>query len=143
MEIGLVSCTNSKRDVTSRPKKLYMESSLFKKSRRYCEKHHDEWYILSAKHGLLEPDGPPIEPYDETLTTVSADEKRQWGRRVAKQLRSRGLVSETLVFHSGKDYYKPVLGALEEPEYELPTEGLAMGETLRWYNQQFQKDGEE
>ena len=140
MEIGFVSCSASKRDVPSRPKELYMESALFRKARRYCEQHHDEWYILSAKHGLLDPDGPPIEPYDETLTNAGVEAKREWGRRIADQLRERGLLSETLVFHAGKNYYEPVLEALEEPKYEIPTEGLRQGEKLRWYNQRYKQE---
>ena len=133
MEIGLVSCSASKRDVPSQPKELYMESALFRKARRYCERHHDEWYILSAKYGLLDPDGPLIGPYDEALTNAGIEAKREWGERAADQLRERKLLSETLVFHAGKDYYEPVLEALEEPKYDVPTEGLRQGEKLRWY----------
>jgi hypothetical protein len=61
-EVGLVSCTKSKTDHSAPPKDLYEPSALFRKARRYCKDTHDEWYILSAKHGLLEPDGPPIDP---------------------------------------------------------------------------------
>ncbi len=135
MEIGLVSCSASKREVPSRPKDLYMESALFRKSRRHCERNHDEWYILSAKHGLLDPNGPRINPYDETLTNAGVEAKREWGRDVADQLRGRELHTQILVFHAGKNYYEPVLEALEELEYEIPTEGLGLGESLRWYNQ--------
>ncbi len=39
-------------------------------------KTHEEWYILSPKHYVLDPDGPPIEPYDETLTDTGIDERR-------------------------------------------------------------------
>lgn len=140
MEIGLVSCSASKRDIPSRPKELYMESALFRKARWYCERHHDEWYILSAKYGLLDPDGQRIEPYDETLTNASVEAKREWGKRVVNQLRERGLLSETLVFHTGKDYYEPVLEAVEKLEHNVPTEGLRQGEKLRWYNQQRKRE---
>jgi hypothetical protein len=142
MEIGLAGCTKSKRDGPSQPKELYMKSSLFRKRRKYCERHHDEWYILSAKYGLLDPDGPPIDKYDQALSDASAEEKREWGRGVAGQLQNRKLRSETLVFHAGRNYYEPVLETLEEPKYELPTEGLRPGEMLQWYNQQFQEDEE-
>lgn len=140
MEVGLAGCTKSKRDGPSQPKELYMKSSLFRKRRKYCERHHDEWYILSAKHGLLDPDGPPIDKYDQALSDASVEEKREWGRGVAGQLQDRKLLSETLVFHAAKDYYEPVLEILEETGYKLPTEGLGMGEEKRWYNQQFQED---
>ncbi|WP_342633192.1 DUF6884 domain-containing protein [Halopiger xanaduensis] len=51
---------------------------MFSKSKRYCEQHHDDWYVLSAKHHLLEPDGSPIEPYDEMLTGARIRENRAW-----------------------------------------------------------------
>ena len=60
-EIGLISCTKSKRDEPAPPRDLYEPSTLFQKAREYCENTYDEWYILSAKHGLLDPDGPPID----------------------------------------------------------------------------------
>jgi hypothetical protein len=142
MEIGLVSCSASKRDTPSQPKGLYMESALFRKARRYCEQHHDEWYVLSAKHGLLDPDGPQIESYDESLTNAGVAVKREWGAHVANQLRERGLLSETLVFHAGKDYYEPVLEVPEEPKHDVPTEGLRQGEKLHWHNEQRKQEGD-
>lgn len=53
VEIGLVSCTKDKRDVASKPKDLYMESTLFRKARAYYEKYYVGWYILSAKYNFL------------------------------------------------------------------------------------------
>lgn len=115
-----------------------MESVLFEKARRYCEQYHDDWYILSAKHGLLEPDGPEIEPYDVTLSNFSAEERRKWGTEVATELRQRNLTNQRLVVHAGKDYYEPLLDALGDVEHEIPTEGLRYGETLAWYNDQLE-----
>ena len=65
-EIGLVSCVKTKRDEPATPKDLYT-SAYFWKIRTYAETYHDDWWILSAKHHLLGPDGPPIEPYEETV----------------------------------------------------------------------------
>lgn len=138
MNIGLVSCTKSKSAEPKPPKELYMESTLFEKARRYCERFHDDWYILSAEHGLLEPDGPIIEPYDTTLSDFSAEERREWAADVAAELRRRNLTDESLVIHAGRDYYEPLLDALDEVEHEIPTEGLAYGESLAWYNDQME-----
>jgi len=69
MEIGLVSCTKAKADSASTPRELYEPSALFRKARSHVEEHHDEWYVLSTKHHVLDPDGSPIEPYDETLNS--------------------------------------------------------------------------
>jgi hypothetical protein len=60
-EIGLVSCVSSKRDTPAPPLDLYT-SPYFEKMRCYADSHHDDWWILSAEHGLLDPDGPEIDP---------------------------------------------------------------------------------
>lgn len=111
-----------------------MESALFRKARRYCEQYHDGWYVLSAKYGLLDPAGAKIEPYDVTLSDFSSDDRQKWGDDVASELRRRNLTDERLVVHAGRDYYEPLLEALADVEYEIPTEGLRYGESLSWYN---------
>lgn len=116
-----------------------MESVLFEKARRYCEEFHDTWYILSTKHGLLEPDGPAIEPYDLAHSDLSAGERREWVANVATELRQQNLTDERFVIHAGKDYYELLLDALGEVEHEIPTEGLRYGESLAWYNEQMEE----
>jgi len=138
MEIGLVNCTKSKREQVANPADLYMESTFFEKAREYVEANHDAWYILSAKHHLLIPDEPPIEPYDDTLSGASVDRKREWSQAVYEQLRENNLLSDgtQLVFHAGRDYYDQLLPLLEGTgvDIETPTDGLRYGETLAWYN---------
>ena len=137
-DIGLVSYTKSKRESRSKPADLYVESALFRKAREYVETNHDDWYILSAKHHLLDPDGPPIEPYDGTLSGAPVSRKRNWAQTVHDQLQEEGLLVDgnQLVFHGGRDYYDELLPLLEETtvEVETPTDGLRYGETLAWYN---------
>lgn len=140
MDIGLVSCTKSKRKQAAKPADLYMESAFFRKAREYVDANHDSWYILSAKHHLLDPDGPPIEPYNETLSGASVDTKREWSRTIYNQLRREDLLTDgnRLVFHAGRDYYDELLPLLDETpvQTERPTDGLQFGETLAWYNDQ-------
>jgi hypothetical protein len=137
-EIGLVSCVKTKRNEPTTPKNLYT-SDYFEKMRSYAEQYHDDWWILSAKHGLLDPDGEPIEPYDETLSGARVVRKRDWVERVAKQLDEAGLLSDdlTLVIHAGKDYYEELLPLIEGSgvSVEIPTEGLAIGKTKAWYKE--------
>ncbi len=138
MEVGLVSCTKSKREAAAQPKDLYLESAFFRKARQYVEANHDAWYILSAKHHLLDPDGDPIEPYDVTLSGASAETKREWAATVFEQLRAEGLLGDgtQFVFHAGRDYYEELTPLLSETTIELtaPTDGLQFGDTLAWYN---------
>ncbi len=138
-EIGLVSCVKTKQDRPAKPRDLYT-SDYFQKMRSYAEENHDEWWILSAKHGLLDPDGPPVEPYDETLTGASVAKKRDWAEEVYQELEEAGLLTSDvqLVFHAGQDYYSellPKIRNLEGVSVEIPTEGLSIGETLSWYKQ--------
>lgn len=138
MEIGLVSCVAQKRDEPARPKDLY-RSDYFRKMRQYAEQIHDRWYILSAEHDLLVPDGPPIGPYDTTLTSASVATKRDWAADVVAALEDEIQLgpSTTVVIHAGKDYYQelvPLLEARDTP-VEIPTEGLRIGETKAWYKE--------
>jgi len=138
-KIGLVSCVKTKRDEPASPKNLYT-SDYFEKMRSYAEQYHDDWWILSAKHGLLNPDGEPIEPYDETLSGARVVKKRDWAEQVAEELDEEGLLSKelTLVVHAGKDYYEELLPLIEERDVsvEIPTEGLDLFEKKAWYKEQ-------
>jgi len=93
---GLVSCVKSKKDEPATPKALYT-SDYFQKMRAYAEQHHDDWWILSAKHGLLDPDGDPIKPYDETLSGAKKARKQEWAEMVVEQLENEGLPREGTV----------------------------------------------
>lgn len=139
MGIGLVNCTKSKREEAAKPADLYDESPSFRKARAYCRDHHDAWFILSAKHHLLHPDGDPIEPYNESLTYATKAERRAWAEATFPQLQDAGLLHDgnTLVFHAGQAYYGELLPLLEDTpvEYELLTEGLGIGEKMAWYNE--------
>lgn len=142
MEIGVVSCTKSKRDAAASPRDLYDESAFFRKAREYADTHHDDWCILSAKHGLLDPDGPPIDPYDDTLSGAPAARKRDWAQHVATQLQEEHILDDAdrLVFHAGRDYYDELIPILTDIDATIttdtPTDGLQFGETLAWYNEQ-------
>jgi hypothetical protein len=139
MEIGFVSCTKSKREQAAKPADLYMPSTFFSKAREYAETNHDQWYILSAKHHLLDPAGPPIEPYDDTLSGARVARKREWAQTVYEQLEDEGLLDDgnRLVFHAGRDYYSELISLLDDTsvDVEMPTDGLQFGETLVWYNE--------
>ena len=137
-EIGLVSCVKTKRDEPTTPNDLYT-SDYFEKMRSYAEQYHDDWWILSAKHGLLDPDGDPIDPYNETLTGARKATKQEWSEKVAEQLDGEQLLSEetTLILHAGKDYYEELLPLIEDTgvSVEIPTEGLYIGEKKAWYKE--------
>lgn len=99
---------------------------------------HDDWWILSAKHGLLDPGGSPIPPYDETLSSATVGEKQDWDQEVYDQLQQEGLLDGEVKFviHAGQDYYGELVPLLENHQnvtVEIPTEGLRIGKTKAWY----------
>lgn len=84
MRIGLVGCVKSKRSPPSPAKELYT-SPVFTGARRAVESGCNLWFILSAEHGLLDPD-TVTEPYDRTLATVSRRRRREWRAAVLSAL---------------------------------------------------------
>jgi hypothetical protein len=54
MKVALVSCTKVKANYPCSTKEMYKQSNLFKKAVKFIEqKDYDEWFVLSAKYGLL------------------------------------------------------------------------------------------
>jgi hypothetical protein len=84
-EIALVSSAKTKRDEPTAPKELYT-SDYFDKMRSYTEQYHDDWWILSAIHGLIDPDSDPIEPYDESLNGARVTTKRERAEGLVEKL---------------------------------------------------------
>lgn len=104
MRVTLIQCTNSKRDEKAPAKDLYDESGYFCDMRRYAEAKDYPWYILSAKHGLVQPE-TALEPYDEFGLS-----DRQ-GTEIAEQLVNRDVTVVEIV--AGKKYTNPLIPELE------------------------------
>jgi len=71
--VYIVTCGQAKRSVQSTASDMYT-SATFTLSKRLATKRGDHWMILSAEHGLLDPD-QLIDPYNETLKKGEALEK--------------------------------------------------------------------
>jgi hypothetical protein len=63
----------------------------------------DQWYILSAKYGLLNP-AMVVGPYNETLNNMRKSERTQWARDVENDLRSLLHPGDRVVFLAGQKY---------------------------------------
>jgi hypothetical protein len=131
----LVGCVKLKLDRAAPARELYV-SPLWRRRREYAERRGGEWLILSAKHGLVDPERR-IAPYDLALSDLSADERRKWGGRVIGQLEDRlgSLTGTTFDIHAGSAYRRAIEpGILERGgTVTAPLEGLGMGEQLAWY----------
>lgn len=137
MRIGMVGCVKQKRSATSAARDLYT-SPLFCRRRSHVEATCEAWVILSALHGVVLPD-EVLDPYDRTLKTVSASERRRWAGDVLADLeRYFGpLRAHVFELHAGSEY---VDFGLEEglrragAGVDRPLQGLSLGRQLAWYS---------
>ena len=135
----LVSCVGQKRDRPSVAKDLYT-SVWFHKARAFVEGTGSPWYILSAEHGLLDPDRM-VEPYEKTLNAMGVGERRHWAQRVFSQLELAGVADSRLSLLAGQRYREFLLERLRGigVEVEVPMAGLGIGEQLRWLGEQVRR----
>jgi len=136
MRIGLVGCVKGKRSSPAHARDLYT-SALFLGRRRFVERTCDQWFVLSAKHGLVEPDRV-LEPFDQTLNDASTAERRRWSEQVVGDLSEvvgdlHGIVFEA---HAGKSYLDYGLAAGIERRGGIVhrlTDGMTFGRQLAFY----------
>ena len=103
-KLVLAGCVKTKCDAPRAAKNLY-DSPLWRSRRAYAERFGTDWYILSAKHGLVDPE-KTIAPYDLALTDLRAAERRTWSQKVLDDLTAGvpELRGSTIEIHAGKAY---------------------------------------
>lgn len=131
-KIALVACAKRKLSKPAPARDLYA-SSLFKKSREWAERNCDEWYILSAKYGLVPPYKRLVR-YEKTLNAMSSQKKKAWAQDVFRQMKKAGVVRPGVqfVWLAGQNYKKNLGLLLSSFPQRDPMKGLRMGERLRW-----------
>lgn len=134
--IGLVGCVKEKAESPQPARDLY-RSALFAGRRAYVERSCGQWWILSAKHGLVHPLNA-LAPYDETLKLASRSARRRWSHEVLAALDERVIpaAGDIVEIHAGTDYrdYGLVQGLGDRGcVVEIPSAGMAIGEQLRFY----------
>ncbi len=132
---ALVSCVSEKRAAPSPARYLYT-SDWFVKAARYASQITDEWYILSAKYGLVHPD-QVLEPYNATLKTMGKSARQAWAERIFASLKPRLSPGDTVIFLAGQAYREFLLAQVARLgcKVEIPMEGLRIGEQMQWLNQ--------
>lgn len=130
--IALVSCVKSKA-AGPRPAKNLYTSALFRYQRAYAEECADRWFIISAKYGLVHPDNV-IEPYEQTLAGAPVAARREWARRVFRQMESAELTAgrKTFLWLAGQAYQKELRVLLHAQEHIDPLAGMPFGHRLAW-----------
>lgn len=159
--VVLIGCGATKLDHAAPAKDLYV-GNLFRARRAYAEATGAPWAILSARHGLVLPD-TVIEPYDVTLNGRKPEDVRRWRLSVCYPLRKwivgLGLAQFTppadwnvpgtyttfdchadvrIELHAGKAYVEPLLEDMPGAPWDLPMQGLGVGQQLGWYSKRRQ-----
>jgi hypothetical protein len=132
---ALISCSKSKGGHRDLARNMYV-SPLYRKSVMVTEVWGLSFSILSAKHGLLDPN-ETIEPYDLTLKGASKQFKTEWARKVDGQIRKSVYREKRFIVLAGDDYYTPLTEAgIENPlSFFAPMQGLSLGNRLGFLNQ--------
>ena len=128
----LVACASRKKDGPRAAEQLY-DSALFSGARDFAKSRCDDWYILSAKHGLTSPN-TFLEPYDNSLLNTSSSFREAWAKNVFLQLQETGKKSGKIIFLAGKpnrEYLAPMLNA-QGIFTAAPMENLGIGRQVSW-----------
>ena len=134
--VYLVSCVKAKRATRAPAKDLYI-SPWFRKARQYVERTGRRWFILSARHGVLEPEAM-IRPYEQALEDMPRAERRAWADKVLGQLAQHLGEGDTLVILAGRLYRTFVESELRDRavEVQVPLAGMRIGEQMSWFDRQ-------
>jgi hypothetical protein len=134
--VALVACVGKKEAQPMAARDLYA-SDWFRKASAYAAREADEWYILSARYGLVSPDRV-IAPYDETLKRMPAAARREWARKVLNALALRLEPGDTVIVLAGQAYRAGLVEPLQTMGCHvlIPMEGLRIGQQLAWLKRQ-------
>lgn len=136
--IILVSC-GSKKAACAMPARALYTSPLFQKSARWAEQQGQPWFVLSARHGLLHPNGD-VAPYDQTMRNMSPAERQQWARGVEQQLlavaQGWGVERLNIVLLAGAAYGGWIPLVQTWCTVTEPMKGMQIGRRLQWLTKQ-------
>jgi hypothetical protein len=132
--LHLVACVKEKRCEPAPAADLYL-STWFRKARAYVEGQNAPWFVLSARHGLLDP-RETIAPYDQTLLRMSPADRHAWGEMVLGQLARLTYPADApVVVLAGIRYREPLQAWLGNRAI-IPMAGMPIGRQLAWLTSQ-------
>jgi len=132
-KIALISCVSKKLPHKAKARDLYI-SLLFQKSLKYTESlGPNKIFVLSAKYRLLRLNRE-IYPYNITLNKMSVKERKEWASAVICELKEEtNLEEDNFIILAGIKYRQYLLPYIKN--YEIPLEGLKIGEQLHQLNE--------
>lgn len=128
--VVLVSCASKKLNKRAKAKDLYI-STLFKMNLKFAHTFHpSKIFILSAKYGLVDLK-QNIDPYNQTLNTMSVYERKNWAAKVKKQMTKKvDFEKDQIIFLAGKRYRENLVPFFKN--VTIPLDGLSIGKQLKY-----------
>lgn len=135
-DLILLGCVSQKGTQPVPARDLYI-SPLWRKRRSYAETTGKPWMILSAEHGLVDPD-EVVAPYGRYLESQPRQYREHWSHSTAEAVigAAREMEAKTIELHAGSTYLDyGFISALERAGFSVtrPLLGLRIGEQLAWY----------
>ena len=130
----LLGCVKTKLEHGAPAKDLY-SSQLWRGRRRYAESTGRRWFVLSACHGLVDPE-QFLEPYNLALSALPAVERRAWGEHVVEQLSERVPLEGALFEVHAGSHYRIAIGEplrRRRAQMTVPLAGLKFAHQVAWY----------
>jgi hypothetical protein len=126
-ETGRVVLVGSSGELsgTARPAEELFTSSGFAHAREHAVRSGHPWFVLSAKHGLLDP-GDVVGPFAVLIGDQPAGYRAAWAEWVVVQLADRvRLPGVTVEVHGGVDFAQALKGPLARrgARTEIPLPG--------------------
>ncbi|MGE4528170.1 MAG: DUF6884 domain-containing protein [Rhodospirillaceae bacterium] len=133
--VVLVACTKTKRTYETVAREMFV-SPWFLGVRGIVEKSGARWYVLSALHGLLQPE-TVIAPYTATLDGAVVRVRRVWAEGVFEALMTAEPGLSRVVIFAGARYREFLVPKLRERgiAVEIPMERLPRGRQLAWLSE--------
>jgi hypothetical protein len=121
----------SKASAPTSAKDLYV-SQLFRGLRKFAETRADAWYILSAEHGVVDPD-QVLAPYERTLNTLRKEERQRWAAGVRERLVVMLPPGSEIIVLASERYREELVPFLRGQGHTvtIPFEGLSLGKQLQ------------
>ena len=122
----LIACSQSKLDTAAQARDLYTGQA-FKMARQLAERTGRRYLILSAFHGLVEPD-QVLAPYNLHLASTTKAFRALWIQVVNAQLAQRGITHAVAL--AGAAYLDGL-----SIDLDRPLKGLGIGQQLGYLSQ--------
>lgn len=136
--LTLVNCCREKLSRIAPARDMY-RSVLFQKSKTWADKQGNDWFVISARYGLINPDSI-LAPYDRTMRSLTPIERAEWASDVELGLRALlpfwDVDRMEITLLAGADYAGWVPLVSDFATVYQPMAGLQIGQRLQWLNQQ-------